>query len=764
MPQLPEGFELDKKPTFTSLPQGFVIDKPKERLDQVQQASNRVEERQQNRQTPIEDFAYQTTPSKGIVGVLENVPFLPGNQSIKGVKQAIGLSGLAGRSAESAIAAPSLAAQRGDFNEMGPELLKGLSGQSKAEIGDVYYGAGVPEPVAKVAGLATDVLFGFGVDRLAKAGAKTKLGIKYREMLDKIGDKGIKIEKKVADSTSDYVRSVRPSVAKRNLSSKEYQTIIKDVKDVAYDIAENKKTLEYTDDFGDLLGKNRTPETLGEMTQAYEQRMNSIFNAYDEIQEQAGNAGAKVDTSPLINVYRKYMNPVKKHSNSALASEAQTRLRNLREVPEMTPKQTQDFLKDINKQMGSAWVTDRSKYEFLKDIQTTIMKQLDDAIESVGENSKEYFALRNKYRAYKNFQKDINQRAWVHGRRAFAQMPDMLNVFSAGDFMKGVTQVATGNAQQGAANILKAGIQDKAVKLIKTWNSPDFRTKKMFEAINESKSHLDELGKKKVFNGEIVERQPFEFGQARLGAQEQKRLPNSPKRPGFEGGEPIVGGGAFRKAGDDVIVPPNQVRSGVIRGESPEAVARRGKQNKGKTVYHGTNQEFDDFEIGRNTGAQGTTSKHGVWFTDSPEEATQYADISAKRNIPNQAQHDAKVRLLEKRISQAEKNRNFDDIDKFTQELEDLEIGSIQAKPSGQRVISSDIDTSQYKKVESSKKGFDQEKEILKAKNEGYAGVVFENIKDSPFGLENPTNQYLAFDISTIKKVKKSNQAKLGKR
>ena len=112
MPQLPEGFELVEKGQV-SLPEGFEIEKAP--LRPMEKSRQRVEQRQYERGLPIEDYAEMTKPSSGIVGVLENIPVLPGGQSMRQVKQTVGLSGLAGRHAESLVAAPALAVQRGEY-------------------------------------------------------------------------------------------------------------------------------------------------------------------------------------------------------------------------------------------------------------------------------------------------------------------------------------------------------------------------------------------------------------------------------------------------------------------------------------------------------------------------------------------------------------------------------------------------------------------------------------------------------------------------
>ena len=75
-------------------------------------------------------------------------------------------------------------------------------------------------------------------------------------------------------------------------------------------------------------------------------------------------------------------------------------------------------------------------------------------------------------------------------------------------------------------------------------------------------------------------------------------------------------------------------------------------------------------------------------------------------------QHEAKIRTLIKKSEMARKQGNYDLADKLYLEIEQLETQAMQAQPTGQRVIETTIDTSNFKKVDASKNDFDQEAEI----------------------------------------------------
>lgn len=169
-------------------------------------------------------------------------------------------------------------------------------------------------------------------------------------------------------------------------------------------------------------------------------------------------------------------------------------------------------------------------------------------------------------------------------------------------------------------------------------------------------------------------------------------------------------------------------------------------------VYHGTNQEFDDFALDtKGVATKGSTSKEGYWFTSSEEEAQQYADYSAKQNLPNAEDHEKKIADYMNRIKMAERKKDWDLAEQLTGEMEELEFGETQAEPSGQRIIKAylNIETPYVYDVKNSA-AFDQLSIIKREKNKGYDGFIFENIKDSPFGMDESTTHYLVFNTNQI--------------
>lgn len=74
--------------------------------------------------------------------------------------------------AEAIMANPMIELQEGDFASIPSSILAGIKGTRLGEFGDVYVGAGVPEPIANTLGLATDIVLTGGLIEQGIKGAR----------------------------------------------------------------------------------------------------------------------------------------------------------------------------------------------------------------------------------------------------------------------------------------------------------------------------------------------------------------------------------------------------------------------------------------------------------------------------------------------------------------------------------------------------------------------------------------------------------------
>lgn len=104
-------------------------------------------------------------------------------------------------------------------------------------------------------------------------------------------------------------------------------------------------------------------------------------------------------------------------------------------------------------------------------------------------------------------------------------------------------------------------------------------------------------------------------------------------------------------------------------------------------VYHGTNQDIQEFSVarlGQNTGA---ISARAFYFTESPAEADEYAQLSARNQISNAVEREANCDRLLKAISIAARKGNFDLEEKLTLELEELEHEAMTGEERGANIL-----------------------------------------------------------------------------
>ena len=143
-------------------------------------------------------------------------------------------------------------------------------------------------------------------------------------------------------------------------------------------------------------------------------------------------------------------------------------------------------------------------------------------------------------------------------------------------------------------------------------------------------------------------------------------------------------------------------------------------------VYHGTNQDFDEFALDtRGVATKGSTSKEGYWFTSSEEEAQQYADYSAKQNLEDADGHEKKIEEYLKRIKMAERKQDWDLAEQLTSEMEELEFDAMQSEPSGQRIVKAYLNIENpYVYDAKNSAAFDQSTVIKKEKKKGYDGFI----------------------------------------
>lgn len=178
-------------------------------------------------------------------------------------------------------------------------------------------------------------------------------------------------------------------------------------------------------------------------------------------------------------------------------------------------------------------------------------------------------------------------------------------------------------------------------------------------------------------------------------------------------------------------------------------------EGKPLVVYHGTNQNFQVFSakrLGANTGA---ISAKGFFFTENAAEATEYADMAARKQVSNAEEAEANAARLLRAIDRANDRRDFDLAEKLTHELEESEREGMSGEERGANVLPVYLSISHPKVVDfqGSVDLVRLSKEIEDAKAEGFDGLrldnVFDAVTERPVQFE--TTQWIAFHPEQIK-------------
>jgi hypothetical protein len=177
------------------------------------------------------------------------------------------------------------------------------------------------------------------------------------------------------------------------------------------------------------------------------------------------------------------------------------------------------------------------------------------------------------------------------------------------------------------------------------------------------------------------------------------------------------------------------------------------EQGRPLVVYHGTNQPIDSFDaerLGASTSAR--SAREGFFFTSSPEQAGEYANLSSRNVVSDAKFREKKSAQLMRDMERAEKKGDWDTVERLTQELEHHELGAIREGAVGASVAPTYLTMSNPAVVEiNGKASVGQVSEIIRnAKKAGNDGVILKGIEDSPETMSK-ADHYIVFDPKQIK-------------
>jgi hypothetical protein len=242
------------------------------------------------------------------------------------------------------------------------------------------------------------------------------------------------------------------------------------------EIVRNKDNLGLVDDFGNAT--SRLPQSLSDFSQAIDATKRKIFEKYDSMATEAGQAGAKVELAPIVEQLKKEArNKVTNDLAPNTAKYASERIEALSERKTYTVTEAQEALKVLNKSLEAFYKNPSYETASRAYVDSLIADGLRGSLDSVIENAKGpgYAELRRSYGALKAIEKDVNRRAVVDLSKANKNLPDVFF-----DSMASHTAL-TGLVTANPAAVASGGLMKVVKDFVNKRNDPNRTIKSMFE-------------------------------------------------------------------------------------------------------------------------------------------------------------------------------------------------------------------------------------------------------------------------------------------
>lgn len=454
----------------------------------------------------------------------------------------------------------------------------------------------------------------------------TKLPAKASEFASKVTQQS---EDSLHNSMlQSYEKGVKPTIPGKTTTA-QFEKYRGDVIKAVNTIQENKPNLQFTDDVGDVIA-GQNPKTLQQFTDAIEQTKKSIFQQYDALAQQAGDAGLKIDTQPIGSVLDDVINNESiqfTHPEAVkYAQDLKARLA-LAKLPDGSPmgykqfnaKTAQDIIQNYNKSLEAFYrnpsYETASRAVIDAAVVNNMRESLDKAISGLtGEN---YQALKSKYGALKSIEKDVVKATLRDSRKNFKGLIDFGDVFSGGQVVGGILSL---NPAQVAS-----GLTQKAIaEYIKFLNNPNRAVKNLFESADnyafsrESKAQTPAANNPSTKNANtaIPPSIPQQAQTATIALSSPNSIMNTVKgvvnKIKTEGQRGFVKNPLAQSSEDSLLAEARKYKT-------PEEFVKA----QGDTVYHGTPNTENISALRAHTGVDGYFG-NGVYLSRDKEVARRF--------------------------------------------------------------------------------------------------------------------------------------------
>lgn len=242
-------------------------------------------------------------------------------------------------------------------------------------------------------------------------------------------------------------------------------------------IIENAPNLKLTDEIGEAVS-GKLPKNIKQFSESIEQTKQGLFSKYNAMAQEAGQAGATLNLTPIANDIAAITTSKPLIDNAPEVVEyAARRAEALAGRGVYTAQEAQEAVSILNKSLDSFYKNPTydtfGKAYIDSQIAQHLRKGLDDVIETT--TAPGYQELKRQYGSLKAIERDVNRRMIVHGRQnAKGLVEGFTDVLSGGQMVQGLL---TANP----ATIGQAAAMKGLAKWVKRLNDPDRAVENMFK-------------------------------------------------------------------------------------------------------------------------------------------------------------------------------------------------------------------------------------------------------------------------------------------
>lgn len=386
-----------------------------------------------------------------------------------------------------------------------------------------------------------------------------------------------------------FTKGVKPSVAGKTKTSGQMDAYNDKAIGAVKTIVENKPNLDIKDEYGESTGE--LPKNLNQFTQAIDQTKQNIFSQYDALAKNAGEAGAKVELTPIADELTTITNnPVMNDLHPDVVRYAQVRGDALRARGAYDTETAQAAIKSLNNSLDAFYKNPSydtaSKATVDSMIVNKLRSGLDSAIEGKGGDG--YQELKNKYGQLKTIESDVVKRALVDARKNGRGLIDFTDIVSGADAVKGLLTMSP-------VEMARAGAMKGISAYYKYLNDPNTAIKKLFQTAEKNGAPPGSFN-----SGET----PLQLQHPEIGKLEQEEgKPSTKGKSGF--------GLAKIQSDHPEVIPyiDEAMKNAKIVEKLPKRTILEGKIKDGRTV-----RLIVDHQLGTREGIAKKTFLNNAYF------------------------------------------------------------------------------------------------------------------------------------------------------